>query len=131
MGHSYPAHHILLITVASTTVIWIVVTYMTQPTERTKLLSFYRTVRPAGPGWESVRQESGLPPSPDSLPMSLLGWVLGCTFVYAGIFGTGSFLYGRTAQGMVWLVLFIASGIGLQRILPSLWQGADRVAETG
>ncbi|MEO5509201.1 MAG: sodium:solute symporter family protein [Longimicrobiales bacterium] len=131
MGHNFPAHHVLLMTVAATTIIWIAVTFMTQPTERAKLLSFYRTVRPAGPGWESVREESGLPPSPDSLPMSLLGWVLGCTFVYAAIFGTGSFLYGKNTQGFVWLVLFVASGIGLQRILPSLWQGADTTVEPG
>ena len=38
---------------------------------------------------------AGLAPSPDSLPQALLGWMFGCAFVYAALFGTGSLLYGR------------------------------------
>ena len=57
--------------------------------------------------------------------MSMLGWVLGCSCVYALLFGAGSFLYGRTTQGVVWLVFFLASGIALTRLLPRLWKGAD------
>jgi hypothetical protein len=64
-------------------------------------------------------------PSPDSLPAALLGWVLGCVFVYAALFGAGSFLYGKLAQGIVWLILFILSGVGLARLLPTLWVKGD------
>ena len=123
MGAVIPSDVSLLITVGATTVIWVTVTFLTRPTDRATLVSFYRLVRPAGPGWESVRREAAVGPSPDSLPMSLLGWVFGCTFVYAALFGVGSFLYGRTAQAIVWLGLLIVSGIGLQRILPRLWRG--------
>jgi hypothetical protein len=125
MGATTPAHVSLLITVAVTTVVWVGVTLATRPTERPTLVSFYRLVRPAGPGWDHVRAEAGVGPSPDSLPMSLLGWVLGCTFVYAALFGTGSFLYGRTTQGVVWLVVFLVTGVWLWRLLPRLWKGAD------
>jgi SSS family solute:Na+ symporter len=78
-------------------------------------------VRPAGPGWASVRAEAGVAASPDSLAQSLLGWVLGCVFVYAALFGTGSFLYGRTGPGLMWLVAFVISGVGLLRLVPRLW----------
>ncbi len=76
-----------------------------------------------------------LPPSPDSLPTALLGWVLGCVFVYAALFGAGSFLEGATTTGVVWLALFLASGAGLTRLLPRLWgrdaaqEAADAVAK--
>ena len=125
MGASIPAHVSLLITVAATTVVWVAVTFLTPATDRSTLVSFYRLVRPAGRGWDSIRAESGVGPSPDSLPMSLLGWVLGCTFVYAALFGAGSYLYGRTAQGLVWLAILFASGISLARLLPRLWKGAE------
>ncbi|MEX2152184.1 MAG: hypothetical protein WD825_02540, partial [Gemmatimonadaceae bacterium] len=125
-GAAIPAHVSLLLTVAATTVVWVTVTLVTPPTARTTLVSFYTLVRPAGPGWHSVRVESGVGPSPDSLPMSLLGWVLGCTFVYAALFGAGSFLYGRMALAFVWLAIFLVSGIGLLRLLPSLWKGAGQ-----
>ena len=65
-----------------------------------------------------------MPPSPDSLSQSLLAWVLGCMFVYAALFGVGSFLYERTAQGMIWLALFVISGVALLRLVPKLWSSA-------
>jgi hypothetical protein len=63
-------------------------------------------------------------PSPDSISQSLLGWVLGCAFVYAAMFGTGSFLYGLMAQALLWLGVFVASGLGLLRLVPRLWAGS-------
>ena len=121
-----PAHPVspvfsLLATVAITTVVWITVTLFTAPANRETLIAFYRLVRPAGPGWKPIAAAAGPVESPDSLPQSLLGWVLGCTFVYAALFGTGSFIYGKTAQGLVWLGLFVVSGFGLLRLLPRLW----------
>jgi hypothetical protein len=93
----------------------------TAPTDRATLVRFYRLVRPAGRGWRPVQEEAGVGPSPDSLPQGMLGWVLGCTMVYAALFGTGSFLYGKVPQGMVWLVLFLVSAYGLARLLPRMW----------
>jgi Na+/proline symporter len=121
-----PAHPVspvfsLLVTVAVTTVVWVTVTLFTEPANRDTLVAFYRLVRPAGPGWKPIAALAGPVESPDSLPQSLLGWVLGCTFIYAALFGTGSFIYGKTAQGLVWLVLFVVSGFGLLRLLPRLW----------
>jgi Na+/proline symporter len=130
MGVAIPSHVSLIVTVATTSVVWLVTTYLATPTDRAKLLSFYSLVRPAGPGWRSLRAESGLPPSPDSLTTALLGWIVGCFFVYAGLFGTGSFIYGRTAQGLVWLAVFVAAGLGLIAIIPRLWK-RERVAEGG
>jgi Na+/proline symporter len=124
-GVAIPSHIVLLVTIAVTTVAWVGTAFLTRPTQRETLLSFYRLVRPSGPGWRSVRQETGLPPSPDSLPQAMLGWVLGCTFIYSALFGTGSFLYEKTPQALVWLALFVVSGVGLTRVLPRLWSGSD------
>jgi SSS family solute:Na+ symporter len=120
-GQPVPAHIALLITVGVTTVVWLVTTLLTAPSDRATLVRFYELVRPAGPGWKDIRDESKLPPSPDSIPQMMLGWVLGCAFIYAALFGTGSFLYGKTAQALVWLVVFLVSGTGLLRMLPRLW----------
>jgi SSS family solute:Na+ symporter len=125
-GAAVPAHIALLLSVAATTIVWVTATFVTRPTDPSTLVSFYRLVRPAGPGWNAVRADAGIGPSPDSLPMSLLGWVLGCTFVYAALFGAGSFLYGRMPQAFVWLGIFLATGIALVRLLPRLWKGAEQ-----
>jgi Na+/proline symporter len=112
----------LLITIAVTTIVWVAATYLTAPTDRATLVSFYRLVRPPGVGWDAVRVEAGVSSSPDSIAQSLLGWALGCLVVYAALFGSGSYLYGRTAQGVAWTVVFIVSGTGLIRLIPALWR---------
>jgi len=124
-GVQMPAHLTLVMTVAATTLVWVVVTLLTQPADRETLVRFYRLVRPAGPGWRRIRTAAGISSSPDSLPNALLGWVLGCVFVYAALFGAGSLLYGKMAQAAVWLVLFIGSGAGLVRLLPAFLSGRD------
>ncbi len=122
MGYVVESHVSLILTVAATTVIWLIVTYLARPTDPATLRSFYSLVRPAGPGWKTFREEANLGPSPDSLTTALLGWIVGCFFVYAGLFGTGSFIYGRTTAGLLWLTVFIVSGISLIVLIPRLWK---------
>jgi len=110
-------------TAAATTVCWLVVTFLTPPTERATLVRFCRRVRPAGAGWAAVRREAGVDGSPDSLPQGLLGVVLGCTLVYSALFGAGSFVYGNVAAGGVCAGLFAVSGIALSRLLAAMWRG--------
>ncbi len=116
-GHAIPDHWSLIFTVLISTICWVTVTYLTAPTDRATLVSFYKRVRPAGPGWTSVRAEAGVGPSPDSMTVALGGWVLGCVFVYSALFGTGSFLYGNSGLASVWFAIFALSGLGLWRIL--------------
>jgi Na+/proline symporter len=116
-GMVVPSDVSLVITVAVTTVVWLITTFVSEETDRDTLVSFYRLVRPAGPGWRRIAADAAAPPSPDSLTRSLVGWILGCFFVYAALFGTGSFLYGRRTMGLTWLAVFVVSGVGLARIL--------------
>ncbi len=124
-GHPLPSHVTLIATVLITTTAWVATTFLTAPTARDRLVDFYRRVRPGGPGWKPIQAEAGVGPSPDNLPQALLGWMLGIAFVYAALFGTGSFLYGRTPQALVWLAVFVVSGLGLLRLVPRLWGSGE------
>ena len=119
MGAAIAPHVSLLVTIAVTTVVWVTATFLTAPTDRSTLVAFYRLVRPAGPGWESVRAEAAVEASPDSIAHALLAWVLGCFAVYAALFGAGSFLYGRTAQAAAWTAVFVVAVAGLLRFRKS------------
>jgi SSS family solute:Na+ symporter len=133
-GAGFPAHQVLLTTVGVTTVVWIVTTFLTKPTDPERLRSFYGLVRPPGPGWSTVRAETGLPASSDSIAQMLLGWVLGVAFVYAALFGTGSFLYGQTTQAAAWAVVFVVSAVMLVRLLSRMWMvpaGGDPTGASG
>ena len=116
-GAGVASHVGLIINVGITTAIWVAVAYLTPPTDRATLLNFYRLVRPAGPGWDSVRAEAGVAASPDSLAQALLGWTAGCLFVYAALFGTGAFLYGNLMLAAAWGVALVVSGVVVARVL--------------
>ncbi|UCG15182.1 MAG: Na+:solute symporter [Phycisphaerales bacterium] len=129
LGVVIPVHYSLVGTVVATTCVWVLVTYLTRPADHDSLVRFYRLVRPAGPGWNHIRAAAGVAASPDSLPHAFLGWGLGCTLVYSALFGTGSFIYGRIAAGVVCTMLFAGSAVVLARLLPAMWR--DRHAAAG
>ena len=122
MGYGVSANTVLLVTVGATTVAWVGATLLKKPESDATLVAFFKLVRPAGPGWTAISRKAGVGPSPDSLPQQLLGWILGCTFVYASLFGAGSALYGLTAQATVWGAVWLASGFLLLRMLNALWK---------
>jgi hypothetical protein len=104
-----------------TTVVWLVVTWVTAPADPDVLRRFYQKVRPAGPGWAAVRREAGNLPSSDNLSLAFLGWLAGCTFVFSALFGTGHILLGHPIAATISILLFLASGVALYRLLPRLW----------
>ena len=126
LGAPIPTHVTLLTSVGLTTLVWVSVTFATRPAGDETLRKFYELVRPFGPGWRRIREESGLEPSPDSLPHCLLGWVVGCVLVYSALFGTGAFLYGELTHGAVYSVVFIASAATMAWLLPKVLSGAPR-----
>lgn len=119
-GSTVPSHVALLWGVGITTVAWIATCFLTPATSPAVLTSFYKLVRPAGPGWQNIREATGLPPSGDSMTQSILGWIAGCTFVYSALFGTGSALYGNTGPALMWAVTGIISGVILYRVLMTM-----------
>ena len=130
MGVEIPSQMPLLVTVGVTTVVWVTVTLFTAPADRATLVRFYELTRPAGPGWNAIRAESKLGPSPDSLPQMMLGWTAGITFIYAALFGTGSLIYGKTIQASIWAAAFLVSGFVLMRVVSRIWS-ADELVEAG
>ena len=84
-------------------------------------------MRPAGPGWNKIRAEAGLPAgarvSPDNIPLALLGWLAGCTAIWTALFAVGNFLYGRNGQAIALAVVFAVSAAVLIAIVRNLWQG--------
>lgn len=128
LGHPVDPTTSLLATVATTTAVWLAVTFLTPAVPEAALVAFYAKVRPAGPGWARIRRENGLPPSPDSPAQSLLGWVLGLAAVYGALFAAGQFVYGHPVPGSVWAAVSAGAILGLVAIGTRLW-GPPREAD--
>src|SRR5438105_1773458 len=104
--------HIVLITVAVTTVVWLAVTFLTRPESESTLVAFYRRTRPSRTGWAPVAARApDVQPSSDGLA-NLLDWVAGCVLVYGALFGVGKLLLHETLPGLLLLVLSgLAGGV--------------------
>jgi solute:Na+ symporter, SSS family len=59
-----------------------------------------------------------------NIPLSLLGWLTGCTVIFSGLFGVGNFLYGRINLTLILLITFVVSGVALIVIINKLWSGS-------
>lgn len=100
----------VLLTVAASTAVWLLVTFLTRPEEKAKLLSFYRKVRPNPVFWGAIaREASDVVPPKDGLN-NLLDFAAGCVMVYMVLFGTGNILFGRLTTGFAFLGIAVAAG---------------------
>jgi Na+/proline symporter len=126
LGVFIPTHYALILTVTVTTISWMLTAYLGPQTEREKLISFYKKVRPFGPGWKKVRKEAGISEADakathESFPLALIGWVSGSLTIWSALFTVGNVLYGRWVYAGVLFAVFVGSGIVLLRVINRLW----------
>jgi SSS family solute:Na+ symporter len=124
-------HIALMITIAFTTVCWVVTAFVSPQTDRTKLIEFYKKVRPFGPGWKRIREEEGIPvgevrSAQENIPLALLGWVAGCMAIWSSLFTIGNFLYGRMNYAIMLLAVFLISAGFLVYVVNRLWDSAPK-----
>jgi solute:Na+ symporter, SSS family len=125
-GIHFSTHIALLMTIAFTTICWLLTAFLGPQTDKKTLISFYRKVRPFGPGWRKIQRECGSTelkePAPgENIPLALVGWISGCTMIWSSLFAVGNFLYGRLNLAFLLFAVFIVSCSGLIMILNKLW----------
>ena len=101
---------VMLVTVAVSTIVWLGVTFATKPEPDRVLESFYRRVRPGGPGWEAVSSRLGF--GRERIPGGALAWtnwIAGIVAVYSSLFGIGKLVLGNLVQGLVMLAIAVAA----------------------
>ncbi|HOA62763.1 MAG TPA: Na+:solute symporter [Verrucomicrobiota bacterium] len=126
-GYEISTHHALMITVAVTTVCWVLTAFLGPQTDRQTLIEFYRKVRPFGPGWRRIREEAGLAEheaaaTRENIPLALMGWTSGCALIWSSLFTVGTLLYGRWMQAGLLLAVCVVSGLVLLCVVNLLWQ---------
>jgi SSS family transporter len=111
------SQYVLMINVAVTTMVWVGVTFATAPTDIERLESFYRKIRPAGPGWRPLRERCPEVRPAETLGWNLTAWVLGCVLVYSVLLGMGLFLEGSWLAGGVCGALALACIVAMNGLL--------------
>ncbi|MEM0962324.1 MAG: sodium:solute symporter family protein [Bacteroidota bacterium] len=100
-----------------TTVLWLGATFLTRPTPDGALDTFYRRVRPGGPGWRPVAARNSDVEADSGLGRLAIQWILGSAAVYATLFGIGWLILGDTLQGAATLVVSLGAIAVLVRSL--------------
>ncbi|MGL6226165.1 MAG: sodium:solute symporter family transporter [Thermoguttaceae bacterium] len=121
------SHERLILTVAVTTVAWIIAAYFGPKTDMATLVEFYKKVKPAGWGWEPVRKAAGLTreevqSTGDNIPIALLSWSCGCAMIWSSLFLVGNILYGRTGYAVICGVIFVVTATVVVRSVQRLWK---------
>ncbi len=103
--------------VVITTLGWLTVTFLTEPTETATLQQFYDKIRPMGKGWAEVVNIGDAGPT-GGFSAALISWFCGVAVVYGALFGTGFFLYGETPSALVSFSVAALAAAGLFKTLP-------------
>jgi len=100
----------LFIIVGATTLSWIVVTLLTNPTDVSTLESFYRRTRPGGILWKPISDRLPDVVSSSSFLGQAIAWIAGTVFVYSFLFGLGELFFGSFTDLVMWVLLASTSG---------------------
>jgi SSS family solute:Na+ symporter len=101
---------LIIITVLSSTAIWLAATFITAPEKEEVLLSFYRRVRPSAAFWGTIARKAADVPVQHDGACNLLDWICGCLLVYMTLFGVGKLIFGHLLLGAGLLALALLAG---------------------
>ena len=116
----------LPVIVLITTIVWLVVTFVTKPDDDQKLIEFYKKTRPGGPGWKRIvnlpdfKNEKGYNKT-WAVPRGILCMLVGCLAIYSALFSTGYFIYGELYLGLILLSSTIIFSILLFNLSKTLF----------
>jgi len=122
-GFTFESHYELVLSVFITTLSWLLVTLLTKPTKNSRLLEFYKKIKPYGIGWNKFLKNNNIAVKNKEFkesPMSdLLSMFLGIVLVYSGLFGIGYLLYGNITYSLILFFLLFISAYKLNKIMNS------------
>lgn len=108
----------LLLGIGITTLAWVAVTYLAPATDKSILTSFYKHIRPAGPGWNIIKsqlskEEREATQSKESLATQILMMLLGTVAIYSTLFSVGFWIYGQGMSSLIAAAVAIGAGVAL------------------
>ncbi len=104
-----------------TTLTWVISVFFTPETDHSRLIEFYRRIKPGGPGWDKVIAEAhekgiDIHKEPGQLPLEFACMFIGCITVYSTLFATGYWIYGRTGMALFGTALAAGGSYFLFRV---------------
>jgi Na+/proline symporter len=124
-GGIFPGWAEFPMVVLTTTTLWLLATFLTQPESKEVLFDFYKKIQPGGPGWVNVLNKAKVENVTiiDSeegwtVPSGIIAMLLGCVLIYSSMFATGNFIYGNNGKALILVTLAVISG----SLLAVIWK---------
>lgn len=118
-----PSYYKFPMVVLFTTVIWVIVTFLTKPDSTDTLINFCVKTNPGGPGWKKIKLEAQHKNisffnknnnETWSVPLGIICMLCGCFAIYSMLFSTGYFIYGEKNNGITFLIIGFVFALGLK-----------------
>lgn len=118
-----PSYYKFPMVVLFTTVIWVIVTFLTKPDSTDTLINFCIKTNPGGPGWKKIKLEAQHKNisffnknnnETWSVPLGIICMLCGCFAIYSMLFSTGYFIYGEKNNGITFLIIGFVFALGLK-----------------
>lgn len=103
----------LLIIVAWSSIVWLLITFLTPPTEKETLKNFYSKVHPGGWGWKNISNELPGIKGDSGYIYLFINWILGCILVMFSLFGFGKLIFHEYNKAIIYLVFALVAGGGI------------------
>ncbi|WP_337864430.1 sodium:solute symporter family protein [Ignavibacterium sp.] len=99
----------LFIIVPSTTLVWLLFTYLTKPTDEKILIEFYKKVYPGGKLWKIISDKIPDAPVKQNFSSMFMNWIFGVILVYSSLFTIGKIILGNYSDAIFYFVLIFIS----------------------
>ncbi|MCS6967523.1 MAG: sodium:solute symporter family protein [Cytophagales bacterium] len=113
LGLHFPESFFL--TTGLTTVTWLIVTFLTPPTDWAHLQNFYLQVRPQG-AWQPVAHSLQLTEK-NQILLLLARWATGIVMGYAALFGIGEAVLQQWQSAVIYFIVLVATAFLLHKLL--------------
>lgn len=99
---------ILICTTLFTTIVWLIVTFLTKPESDDTLKKFYRQVEPEG-AWNSIREKLNLEERKSQIPELIICWLSATALTYSLLFFIGKLIFQDYTYALINLAISIVS----------------------
>ena len=104
----------MLITVMITTLVWMSVTFLTQPVNKEHLIHFFNKIMPGG-FWKPIRGESKGGNRKTKILPDIINWLLGTVLIYSALFGIGKIILLNLKSGIIFVLISVISAFALYK----------------
>jgi SSS family solute:Na+ symporter len=112
--------------VLGTTLVWLLVTFVTKPVDESRLIEFYRRTHPGGIGWKHIAPKVPGVVGDSGFARQFVNWLLGVIVVYTFLFGIGDLLFAEYGTAAIYLTAGLISALVIYRNLVHQYAPDDK-----